>query len=104
VWGAGILGLVFALAFCPVSAGLFFGGLVPLAVEQNSPLLLPLVYGIGTALPVIVFAALLAAGARRLGEALDRVQVFERWARRVTALVFIAVGIYETLRSTFFLI
>ena len=104
VWGAGILGLVFALAFCPVSAGLFFGGLVPLAVERSSPLLLPVVYGIGTALPVIIFAALLAAGARRLGEALDRVQVFERWARRVTALVFIGVGVYETLRSTLYLI
>jgi len=104
IWGAGILGLVFALAFCPVSAGLFFGGLLPLAVEQSSPLLLPVVYGIGTALPVIVFAALLAAGARRLGEALDRVQVFERWARRVTAVVFIGVGVYETLRSTLFLI
>ena len=104
VWGAGILGLVFALAFCPVSAGLFFGGLVPLAVERSSPLLLPMVYGIGTSLPVIVFAVLLAAGARRLGEALDRVQVFERWARRVTALVFIGVGVYETLRSTLYLI
>ena len=104
VWGAGILGLVFALAFCPVSAGLFFGGLVPLAVERSSPLLLPVVYGIGTALPVIIFAALLAAGARRLGAALDRVQVFERWARRVTAVVFIGVGVYETLRSTLYLI
>lgn len=104
LWGAGILGIIFALAFCPVSAGLFFGGLVPLAVERNSPLLLPLAYGIGTALPVIVFAALMAAGARRLGEALDRVQIFERWARRVTAVVFIGVGIYETLRSTLFLI
>ena len=77
---------------------------MPLAVERSSPLLLPLFYGIGTALPVIVFAVLIAAGARRLGEALDRVQVFERWARRVTALVFIGVGIYETLRSTLFLI
>ncbi|MCW8984605.1 MAG: aromatic aminobenezylarsenical efflux permease ArsG family transporter [Thermoanaerobaculales bacterium] len=104
IWGAGILGLVFALAFCPVSAGLFFGGLLPLAVERSSPLLLPLVYGIGTALPVIVFATLLATGARRLGAAIDRVQVFERWARRVTAVVFIGVGIYETLRSTLFLI
>jgi len=104
VWGAGVLGLVFALAFCPVSAGLFFGGLVPLAVDQSSPLVLPLVYGLGTALPVIVFAALLAVGAGWLGRALDRVQVFERWARRVTAVVFIGVGIYETLRSTLFLV
>ncbi|MBD3853172.1 MAG: sulfite exporter TauE/SafE family protein [Acidobacteria bacterium] len=104
VWGAGILGMIFALAFCPVSAGLFFGGLVPLAVEQGSPLLLPLAYGIGTALPVIVFAALLAVGAGWMGKALDRVQVLEVWARRVTAVVFIAVGVYETLRSTLYLI
>jgi hypothetical protein len=104
VWGAGILGLVFALAFCPVSAGLFFGGLLPLAVERTSPFLLPLAYGVGTALPVLVFAGLLAAGAGRLGKALDRVQVFEIWARRVTAVVFIGVGVYETLRSTLYLI
>jgi cytochrome c-type biogenesis protein len=104
VWGAGVLGLVFALAFCPVSAGLFFGGLVPLAVERESPLLLPLVYGIGTAMPVAVFAVLLAAGVGWLGKALDRVQEFEIWARRVTAVVFLGVGVYETLRSTLYLI
>jgi len=104
VWGAGLLGIVFALSFCPVSAGLFFGSLVPLAVDRSSPLLLPFVYGLGTALPVAVFAVLLAAGAGWVGAAIDRVQVFERWARRVTAVVFIGVGIYETLRSTLFLI
>jgi hypothetical protein len=104
VWGAGVLGLVFALAFCPVSAGLFFGGLVPLAVERSSPLLLPLAYGVGTALPVAAFAVILAAGVGWLGKALDRVQIFEIWARRVTAAVFIGVGVYETLRSTLYLI
>ncbi|MCD4750728.1 MAG: aromatic aminobenezylarsenical efflux permease ArsG family transporter, partial [Thermoanaerobaculales bacterium] len=82
VWGAGLLGIVFALSFCPVSAALFFGSLVPLAVDHGSPLLLPTVYGIGTALPVAAFALLLAAGAGRLGKALDRVQAFEIWARR----------------------
>jgi len=104
VWGAGLLGIVFALSFCPVSAGLFFGSLVPLAAERGSPLLLPTLYGIGTALPVAVFAVLLAVGAGWLGEALDRVQSFEVWARRVTAVVFIGVGVYETLRSTLYLI
>ena len=104
VWGAGLLGVIFALAFCPVSAGLFFGGLVPLAVERTSPLMLPLIYGVGTALPVSFFAVLLALGAGWLGTALDRVQAFEVWARRVTAVVFISVGIYETLRSTLHLI
>ena len=104
VWGAGLLGIVFALSFCPVSAGLFFGSLVPLAADRSSPLLLPTLYGIGTALPVAGFAVLLAAGAGWLGKALDRVQAFEVWARRVTAIVFIGVGVYETLRSTLYLI
>jgi cytochrome c-type biogenesis protein len=104
VWGAGLLGIVFALSFCPVSAGLFFGSLLPLAVDRESPLLLPFVYGVGTAVPVAVFAVLLAAGAGWVGKAIDRVQVFERWARRVTAVVFIVVGVYETLRSTLFLL
>lgn len=104
VWGAGLLGIVFALSFCPVSAGLFFGGLVPLATEHGSPLLLPAAFGVGTALPVAVFAVLLAAGVSWLGSALDRVQAVERWARPVTAVVLIVVGVYETLRSTFYLI
>ena len=104
VWGAGLLGVVFAMSFCPVSAGLFFGSLVPLAAEHSSPLLLPTVYGVGTALPVAAFAVLLAAGAGWLGKVLDRVQAFEIWARRVTAVVFIGVGVYKTLRSTYYLI
>jgi sulfite exporter TauE/SafE len=104
VWGAGLLGIVFALSFCPVSAGLFFGGLLPLAVEHSSPLLVPAVFGVGTALPVAGFAVLLAAGVSWLGSALDKVQTLERWARPVTALVFIGVGIFETLRSTLYLI
>lgn len=104
IWGAGLLGIVFALSFCPVSAGLFFGSLVPLAAGRGSPLLLPALFGIGTALPVAAFAVLIAAGAGWLGKALDRVQTFEIWARRVTAMVFIAVGVYETLRWTLYLI
>ena len=104
VWAAGPLGIFFALSFCPVSAGLFFGTLVPMAADRSSPLLLPSVYGIGTALPVAAFAVLLAAGAGWLGRVLDRVQTFEIWARRVTAIMFLGIGIYETLRSTFYLI
>ena len=104
VWGAGLLGIVFALSYCPVSAGLFFGGLLPLAVEHSSPLLVPAVFGVGTALPVAGFAVLLAAGVSWLGAALDRALTLERWARPLTALVLIGVGVYETLRSTLYLI
>lgn len=103
-WGAGLLGIIFALSFCPLSAALFFATLIPLAVDRSSPILLPLLYGLGTALPVAAFAALIAFGASRLGAALERAQKVEHWARRVTAVIIIAVGIYETLRSTFYLI
>ena len=104
IWGAFPLGAVLALAFCPVSAALFFGTLIPLATENRSPILLPAVYGIGTGLPVVIFAVLIALGVGWMGSALDRVQAFERWARIATGLVFVAVGIFETLRSTLYLI
>jgi len=94
--GALPLGAVLALAFCPVSAGLFFGGLIPLALEHRSSLWLPLLYGIGTGLPVVVFAVLVSVGLAWAGSAFHRMQVVERWARRVTAVVVIAVGLYYT--------
>jgi cytochrome c biogenesis protein CcdA len=94
--GALPLGAVLALAFCPVSAGLFFGGLVPLALEHRSSLWLPSLYGLGTGLPVVAFAVLVSAGLAWAGSAFHRLQVVERWARRATALVVIAVGLYYT--------
>jgi sulfite exporter TauE/SafE len=54
------LGFLFAMSFCPVSAGLFFGSMIPLAIEQNSKLIIPFVYGIGTSIPVIVFAFIIS--------------------------------------------
>jgi cytochrome c biogenesis protein CcdA len=101
MWGAVPLGALFALSFCPVSAAFFFGSLLPLALETRSPVLLPSVYGAGTALPVVLFAVLVAAGARGIGLAFKRVTLIERWVRRVLAVVFIGVGIYMTLSYTF---
>jgi cytochrome c-type biogenesis protein len=95
-----LFGAVLALAFCPVSAALFFGGLIPLALEHRSALWLPAVYGVGTGLPVVVFAILLIVGVQWVGKAFNRVSGFERWARRVTALAVIAVGFYYTLTFT----
>lgn len=99
IGGAGLLGILFALSFCPVSAALFFGSLVPLAVSRQSIILLPSLYGIGTGLPVIAFAVLIAAGAKSVGVVFNRLTVFEWWARRVTGLVFIGVGMYLTMKS-----
>jgi cytochrome c biogenesis protein CcdA len=101
VWGSVLLGMIFALSFCPVSAALFFGSLIPLALKYNSNLLLPLGYGLGTALPVFVFAILIAVGTRSVGRAFQKVTVIEYWARRITGGLFIAVGIYLSLRYIF---
>ena len=97
IWGAGVLGLLFALSFCPVSAALFFGSLIPLAVDHQSAVMMPIVYGIGTALPVVLFAVLIALGAKWVGTAFNKISVFEKWARRVTAVAFILVGMYYSL-------
>jgi cytochrome c-type biogenesis protein len=97
LWGAGLLGFVFALTFCPVSAALFFGSLIPLAVKHESPVLLPSIYGVGTALPVVVFSVILAFAANRLSRAFNALTIIERWMRRITAAVFIVVGGYYCL-------
>jgi cytochrome c-type biogenesis protein len=101
IWGALPLGFIFALSFCPVSAALFFGSLIPLSVKSNSALLLPTLYGVGTALPVIVFAAAVAVGVTAAANLFERTQKIEWWARRVTGVVLILVGIYLSLRYVF---
>lgn len=101
IWGAGFLGVVFALAFCPVSAALFFGSLVPLAVRSGSGILQPALYGVGTALPVVAFSILLASGAGYLGSVFGHVTRFELWARRITGIIFIGIGIYFALEYIF---
>jgi cytochrome c biogenesis protein CcdA len=90
------LGVMFALAFCPVSAALFFGSLVPVCLQTGSGLWLPLIYGLGTALPVLVFGVALAVAAGRVGALYARTATVERWARRITGVLFLAIGGYFT--------
>jgi cytochrome c-type biogenesis protein len=97
VLGAGALGVLFALSFCPVSAGLFFGGLVPLATSARSSVLLPAVYGVGTGLPVVLFAVLISLGARGVARAFHALTRVEPVARVVTGVVFIGAGLYLAL-------
>ncbi len=101
VWGGLLLGIVFALAFCPSSAALFFGSLVPISVKFESRLWLPLAFGLGTALPVILFALAIAAGAGAVARAFQRVATFERWARIGTGVIFIVLGLYFSLKFIF---
>ncbi len=99
--GALLLGALFALSFCPVSAALFFGSLVPLSLQHGSKVVLPVVYGFGTALPVALLALVATGGTKALGAAMTKVGTFEVWARRITGVVFVAVGIYLSVRFVF---
>lgn len=92
--GAFLLGLIFALAFCPVSAALFFGSLIPLALNSEFGTWLPFIYGIGTGLPVLLFAVAIALGVTSLSRWFGRVTKIEYYMRKITGGVFIAVGFY----------
>ena len=100
-WGAGLLGVLFALSFCPVSAALFFGSLLPLAAKNGSSVLVPSAYGAGTGLPVFVFAVLIAMGAQWVSKAFKKLVRFEKWARRVTGVIFVLVGVHYCLLYIF---
>jgi len=92
--GAFLLGLIFALSFCPVSAALFFGNTLAVAVKFNSGLLVPGLYGIGTALPVVIFAVILVFSVNTVGMLFKKLTIFEKYARPVSGVIFAAAGIY----------
>lgn len=93
-WGVLLLGIVFALAFCPYSGVLYFGMLIPMTVSSASGLYLPLVFALATGIPVIIFAWLLAFSIGSIGNLYNRMKNFEVWFRRFVAILFIGVGIY----------
>lgn len=104
IWGGAVLGIIFALSFCPISAALFFLSLIPLASKLNSAVLLPALYGVGTGLPVFIFAVLVALSAKTAAKAFNKVVKVEFWVRRITGVVFIIIGVYFCLAYIFRLI
>jgi cytochrome c-type biogenesis protein len=101
IWGAALLGFVFALSFCPTSAALFFGSLLPLALKVQSRFLLPALFGIGTALPVIAASVVLTLGGKATSRFFEKMTSLELWVRRATGVVFVLVGIYYCLKYIF---
>jgi len=92
-WNVFLLGVVFALAFCPYSGVLYFGMLIPLTIS-TSGLHLPVVFAIATGIPVILFAWLIAYTVSGVGKLYKGIKSFEYWFRRVVAVAFIGIGIY----------
>lgn len=93
-WGALLLGILFALAFCPTSGVFYFGMLIPMSAAADGGYLLPLVFALATGLPVIVVAWILAYSVAGLGKFYHQMKIFEKRFRIVVAILFILVGIY----------
>lgn len=92
IWGAMLLGVAFALAFCPTSAALFFGNVMN-SLKAGSSIMLPLLYGVGTALPVLIFAVIIALSAHSVGKAFNVIHKIEWWARIATGWAILLIGL-----------
>ncbi len=93
-WSSLLLGMVFALAFCPYSGVLYFVMLIPITVASASGLYLPVLFAIATSLPVIIFAWLLAYAVGNVGKLYNKIKVFELWFRRIVSVIFLGIGVY----------
>src|SRR6056297_2283838 len=93
-WEVLFIGILFALAFCPYSGVLYFGMLIPMTLSSGSGLVLPVIFAIATGILVIIFAWLLAYTIAGVGKFYNGLKVFEKWFRRVVAVLFIGIGIY----------
>lgn len=93
-----LLGMLFALAFCPYSGVLFFGMLIPMTVASASGLYLPLIFAIATGIPVILFSWILAFSIGSVGKVYNKIKQFERYFRIGIAWLFIGMGMYYMLR------
>lgn len=101
LFGSLFLGILFAFSFCPVSAGLFFGSLIPISISSKSIFALPLTYGIGTALPILIFSILIILSIELLDKFYHNLKKIEIFARKITGFVFILIGIYYALSYIF---
>ena len=93
-WGSLLLGILFAMAFCPTSGLFYFGMLIPMSASATGGYTLPAVYALATGLPVVVVAWIIAYSIRNIAGFYHKMQVFQKWFNRLVAALFIIVGIY----------
>jgi len=93
-YGTFALGVLFALAFCPFSAVLYFGMMIPLALAASDAIFIPAAFSIATGLPVLIAALALSQGASMIGEYIGQIQMIERGVRKFAGMMFILTGIY----------
>lgn len=93
-WGALLIGILFALAFCPTSGVFYFGILIPMSATTAGGYLLPTVFAIATSIPVIIVAWILAFSIQQIGRFYDSMKILQKWMSRIVGIVFILSGIY----------
>lgn len=93
-WGALLLGLLFAMTFCPSSGILYFGMLIPMSVTVSAGWLLPVLFAVATALPVLAVAWILAFSVEKVGKFYGKLHTVQKWLNLVVALLFISIGVY----------
>lgn len=92
--GALLLGVLLAMAFCPSSGVLYFGMLIPMSATANAGWLLPVLFAVATALPVLAVAWILAFSVEKVGEFYGKLRTVQKWLNIIVGTIFIAVGIY----------
>ena len=93
-WGSLLLGILFAMAFCPTSGIFYFGMLIPMSASATGGYALPAVYALATGLPVVIVAWIIAYSIGNIAGFYKKMQVFQKWLNRMVAVLFIIVGIY----------
>lgn len=89
-----LLGVFFALTFCPYSGVLYFGMLMPVTLGSTTGMFLPVVFAVATGVPVLIFTWLIAYAVSEVGKMYNRLQIIEKWFRQFVAFLFIGTGIY----------
>ncbi len=93
-WGSLLLGILFAMAFCPTSGLFYFGMLIPMSAMESEGYLLPVIFALATGLPVMLVAWILTYSVAGIGKFYNRVQTFQKWFNNMVAILFILAGIY----------
>ena len=94
LWGALMIGVLFALAFCPTSGVFYFGMLIPMSATTSAGYLLPMIFAVATAIPVLAVAWVLAFSVQQMGNFYGKIQKVQKWANLIVGVVFIIIGIY----------
>lgn len=99
--GALVLGILFAMAFCPTSGIFYFGMLIPMSVTASAGWLLPVMFAIATALPVLAVAWLIAFSVEKVGELYGKLRIIQKWLNIIVGIIFLAIGLYYCIMMYF---